>query len=225
MATASAARPLPGVVLHDVPWADYEAMLRIVGERHIRVNYDRGRMEIMSPLKWHGNGSYLLGRMVDTLTDELNIPVEHADPVTLRRPDLERGVEPDKLYHFGANAARVRGSREFDLTVDPPPDLVIEVDVTASSVPRLPIFAALRIPEVWRLDGADLLFLHLQPDGTYLPLDRSRAFPDLPLADAARFLEQGQGSDKTAWIRSFRAYVRDTLMPRADERRDGNEVG
>src|SRR5206468_2120268 len=160
----------------------------------------RGRMEIMSPLKWHGDGSYLLGRMVDTLTDEFNIAVEHADPVTLRRADLEKGVEPDKLYHFGANAERVRGARELDLAVDPPPDLVIEVDVTSSSVPRLPIFAALGIPEVWRIDGEDLRFLHLQADGTYQPRDVSRAFPSLSLSDAARFLEQGRRSDKNAWI-------------------------
>src|SRR4051812_45071008 len=102
MASAATSQPPPGVVLDDVPWADYVAMLRIVGDRQIRINYDRGRMEIMSPLKRHGDDSYLLGRMVDTLTDELNIAVEHADPVTLRRADLEKGVEPDKLYHFGA---------------------------------------------------------------------------------------------------------------------------
>jgi Uma2 family endonuclease len=221
MATATVPRPVPpGIVLEDVPWADYEAMLRIVGDRHIRINYDRRRMEIMSPLKRHGDGSYLLGRMVDTLTEELNIPVEHADPVTLRRPDLEKGVEPDKLYHFGANAERVRGAREFDLAVDPPPDLVIEVDVTSSSIPRLPIFAAMGIPEVWRIDGEDLQFLHLQAEGTYQPRDHSRAFPTLPLAEAARFLELGQRSDKNTWIRSFRVYVRDNLAPR-DERPAG----
>jgi Uma2 family endonuclease len=214
MATATQTRlPSPGVVFHGVTWADYEAQLRIIGERHIRVNYDRGEMEIMSPLYRHGNGAYLLGRMVDTLTDELDIPVDAADPVTLRRPDLAKGVEPDKLFYFGANEALVRGKWDLDLTVDPPPDLIIEADLTASSVPRLPIFAALGIPEVWRLDGEDLQFLHLQPDGTYQPRDRSRAFPNFTVADAARFLEEGQGSEKTAWIRSFRAFVREVVVP------------
>ena len=98
--------------------------------------------------------------------------------------------------------------------VDPPPDLVIEVDVTSSSVPRPPIFAALGIPEVWRIDDdEELQFLHLQPDGTYQSRDHSRAFPALPVAEAARFLEQGQGANKTAWISTFRAYVRDVLLP------------
>ena len=112
MATATRPRTSPGVVLEDVPWADYEALLRIIGDRHVRVNYDSGRMEIMSPLRRHGNGGYLLGRMVDALVDELDIQVEGADPVTLKRPDLVKGVEPDRLFHFGANAARVQENRE-----------------------------------------------------------------------------------------------------------------
>ena len=155
--------------------------------------------------------------MVDVLIEELDIPCDAADPVTLRRPDLEKGVEPDKLYYFGANALRVQGSRDLDLTVAPPPDLVIEVDVTSSSVPRLPIFVALGIPEVWRIEEEDLQFLHLQPDGTYQPRDESLAFPGLLVAEAARFLEQGQTALKAPWLRSFRAYVRDVLIPRPPE--------
>jgi len=223
MATATRPRPSPGIVLEGVTWDDYEAQLRIIGNRHVRVNYDDGRMEIMSPLRRHGNPATLLGWMVLALIEELDIQVEGADPVTLKRPDLGKGVEPDRLFHFGAHAAAVQEFREFDLTVDPPPDLVIEVDVTSSSVPRLPIFAALGILEVWRIDDdEELRFLHLQPDGTYQPRDRSRAFPALLVAEAARFLEQGRGANKTAWIRSFRAYVRDVLVPRppapADDR-------
>src|SRR3954454_3603482 len=129
MATATQPRISSGIVLDGVSWADYEAQLRIIGNRPIRVNYDSGRMEIMSPLKWHGNGSYILGWMVDVLIEDLDMPCDAADPVTLRRPDLKKGVEPDKLYYFGANAILVQRSRVLDLTVVPPPDLVIGVDV------------------------------------------------------------------------------------------------
>jgi len=215
MATATRPRISPSVVLEDVPWADYEAQLRIIGNRHIRVNYDSGRMEIMSPLRRHGKDASLLGWLVLALVEELDIPCQAADPVTLKRADLKKGIEPDRLFHFGANAVAVQGDREFDFTVDPPPDLVIEVDITSNSVPRLPIFAALGIPEVWRVDDDEdeLQFLYLQPDGTYLPQDRSRAFPSFLVTEAARFLEQGQGVDMTAWIRTFRAYVRNVLVP------------
>jgi Uma2 family endonuclease len=214
MATVTSSRPAPSILLEDITWDEYEAQLRIIGDRHIRVNYDSGRMELMSPLRRHGNGAWLLGLMVQELVLELDLQVEGADPVTLKRPDLEKGVEPDRLYHFGANAAAVQENREFDFTIDPPPDLVIEVDITSSSVPRLPIFAALGIPEVWRIDDdEDLQFLHLQPDGTYQPQPKSRAFPALLVTEAARFLEAGQGANKTAWIKTFRAYVRDVLIP------------
>ena len=64
-------------------------------------------------------------------------------------------------------------------TIDPPPDLAIEVDITHSSIDRLPIFAAIGIPEVWRLAAGSLQFLHLQPDGSYQPRDPSLAFPTL----------------------------------------------
>jgi Uma2 family endonuclease len=216
MATVTRPRTSPSIVLEDVTWAEYESQLLIIGERHIRVNYDSGRMELISPTRQRGPAfvSCLLGSMIQILVEEIDIQFEGADPVTLKRPDLEKGVEPDKLFYFRENAARVQENREFDFTVDPSPDLVIEVDVTSSSVPRLPIFAALGIPEVWRIDDDELQFLHLQPDGTYQPRDRSRAFPALLVAEAARFLEQGQGANKTAWIRTFRAYVRDVLVPR-----------
>src|SRR4051794_37560233 len=85
-------RPIsPGVLFEGMSWDDYEAMLRLVGERPIRVTYDRGSMEIMSPLGKHGGVSYLLGRLIDVLTEEWDIPVEAADPVTFKREDLAKG--------------------------------------------------------------------------------------------------------------------------------------
>jgi Uma2 family endonuclease len=216
MATITETPTRSSVVLEDVSWEEYEAQLRIIGNRPIRVNYDDGRMEIMSPRIRRGNHSYLLGRMVDTLTEELDIAHLPADPVTLKRADLAKGVEPDKVYFFGDDPARVLRTRELDLTIDPPPDLIIEVDETSTSVPRLPIFASLGILEVWRIKRGALHFLHLQPDGTYQARDRSRAFPVLTLAEAGQFLEQGLRSDVNPWIRAFRAFVRDVLVPRRD---------
>ena len=213
MATVTHASPLPGIVLEDVPWADYEAQLRIIGPRRIRVNYDSGRMELESPRWRHGHDGHLLGRMVDVLADEFEIQVEGADPVTLQRPDLEKGVEPGRLFYLGAHAARVQSVRDLDLTIDPPPDLVIEVDLTASSVARLPIFAALGIAEVWRVDDEHLDFLGLDADGTYQPLAQSRAFPSLLVTEARRFLREGRDANKTTWIKTFRTYVREGLVP------------
>lgn len=202
-----------GFVFHDVSWADYEAMLRMVGDRPIRVTYDNGTMEIFMPTSGHDSDSYLLGRMVDTLSEELEIPVEGGDTTTHKREDLAKGAEPDKCYWFGKNARRMRGKRQLDLTRDPAPDLVVEVDVTRTSLDRLKIFAAMGVAEVWRSTSRSLQFLHLQADGTYQPRPTSRSFPALTVSAASRFLKEVRTADKTAWIRSFRAFVREKILP------------
>jgi len=98
------------------------------------------------------------------------------------------------------------------LNVDPAPDLVIEVDVTHGSLDRLKVFSALGVPEVWRYDGRTLQFLHRQTKGTYRARAYSRNFPTLPVDVAAQFLERGRIGDKTAWIRSFRNWIREHLL-------------
>jgi Uma2 family endonuclease len=220
MATATPIPSSSGVVFHDVTWAEYEAQLQIVGERPIRVTYDQGTMEVFKPSLGHEDDAYLLGRIVDTLTEELNMAVKAGRTTTHKRQDLDRGAEPDQCYWLGENARRMAGKRQLDLSIDPHPDLAIEVDITHSSLDRLPIFAAIGIPEIWRLAAGSLQFLHLQPDGTYQPRGQSLAFLNLSSAELTQFLEQGRAGDDTAWVRLFRAFVREVLMARPEQMAD-----
>jgi Uma2 family endonuclease len=218
MATATAgsrkrAMTSSGIVFHDVTWDDYEAMLKIVGDRAIRVTYDQGEMEIFMPSYGHNDDAFLLGRMVDLLTEELEIPYRGGDTTTHKREDLDKGAEPDKCYWFGRNARHMAGKRQLDLSRDPAPDLIIEVDVTRTSLDRLQIFAAMKVPEVWRSTSRALQFLHLQEDGTYQPRPTSRNFPALTVSSVAQFLKEGRTADSTDWIRSFRAFVREKIVP------------
>ena len=167
----------------------------------------------------HDNDAYHLGRMVDLLTEELDIDVEGGDTTTHKQKDLGKGAEPDKCYWFGKNARHMSGKRRLDLNRDPPPDLVVEVDVTRTSLDRLKIFAAMGVPEVWRSTGRSLQFLHLQADGTYQARTTSRSFPTLTVASVAQFLKEGRTAHKTEWIRSFRAFVREKVVP--DQRPNG----
>jgi Uma2 family endonuclease len=214
----------PGVILSGVTWADYEEMLRIIGERRIFVNYDRGVMEVMAPSYIHEDIRDCLRLMVDILCEELGIPMKAGGTTTHRREDLEKGVEPDECYWLRAKAAAMVGRIQLNLTVDPTPTLVIEVNYTSSSVNRMAIYAALRVEEVWRFDER-LIFLALREDGVpeYEPTDPSRQFPWLTLAEANRQLDAFRSMGRLEWMRAFRRQVRDQWAPPPQERADGPE--
>jgi len=195
------------VVLYNIAWSTYEAIMADNSNPGTRFTYDRGTLEIMSPSKEHERLKKLIGRMIEALTEELEIPIQSVGSTTWKNALKEQGVEADECYYV-ANEPRVRGRREVDLSVDPPPDLAVEVEITSSWIDKLPIYAGLGVPEVWRYDGKALYVEHLQSDGTYARQTQSRAFPFLALAEIPRFLDQRDATDETTWIRSFREWVR-----------------
>jgi Uma2 family endonuclease len=206
-------------VLYGVGWDGYETMLELVGNRPIRLTYDRGNLELMSPSHEHERFNCLSRRLIETLTEKLGIPIRSCGSTTFRRRDLDRGLEPDACYYL-AHLAEVRGKKHLDLTVDPPPDLAIEIDITSSPLDRQGIYAALGVPEIWRFDGTTLRIIRRQADGSYAPCAHSPSFPFLPPEDFVRRLLQGEeADDDTDWGRSVREWVRDELAPRL--RQDG----
>lgn len=203
------ARPARGqrFLIREVDWQTYSRLLRVFGDRPaVRLTYDRGVLEIMSPTHQHESDADFLGRMAVTLTEELGLPLKAGGSTTFRRRRRQRGLEPDKCYWI-AHEAAVRGKRRIDLRADPPPDLVIEVDVTSSSLNRMAIYAALGVPEVWRLDSAALTFHTLGADGKYTTQGRSLAFPLVTPADLTGFLGRRASQDENAVIAQFRAWV------------------
>lgn len=199
------------IVLPGTDWQMYSRLLRIFAERPaVRLTYDRGVLEIMSPLREHERDVRLLDRFVVVLTEELNLPLDAGGATTLRRRRKRKGLEADNCYWI-ANEARVRGKRKLDLRIDPPPDLAVEVDVTRSSLDRLAIYAALRVPEVWHLEGATLTFLLLGVDGKYTAATHSRTFPFVTPADLLRFLSLQATLDNNAVVKQFRDWVRQNL--------------
>jgi Uma2 family endonuclease len=198
-------------LLHDIDWYTYTRLLHAFAHRRgFRLTYDRGTLEIMSP-RWDlERPSYILGRCIDLLTEELDLPCEAGGSVTLRRKRKGRGLEPDICYWI-ANAHRLLGKTRLDLRIDPPPDLAIEVDVTHTAMDRMSIYAALGVPEVWRLSPMGLEFRVLEKDG-YKVHPQSLSFPRLKSADLERFLAQGKETEPAALIKQFRDWVRKTLL-------------
>jgi Uma2 family endonuclease len=206
------ARPVANaaVLLHDVDWKTYGRLVWTFAERpRVRLTYDRGRLEIMSPSLGHESDADFLGQLIIVLTEELALPCLPGGATTLRRRGVRRGLEPDRCY-WTASEAGVRGKKRIDLRVDPPPDLAVEVDVTSSSLDRLRIYAALGVPEVWRLEAGVLTF-HLLAGGAYSPGARSRSFPAVAPADLMGFVGARAAQGETGVRQQFRAWLRQTL--------------
>ena len=204
------------LVLDGIRWSTYEALLCDLERSHVRLTYNRGMLELMSPGQPHEHSKRLLGRMVEALTEELVIDIYSAGSTTFRRALKEKGLEPDECY-WVANEPRIRGKREVDLDVDPPPDLAIEVEMSSPLLDKLEVYAGLGFPEVWAFDGMSIRVAVRQPDGAYYIGDRSHCFPWLSLADLVRFHDLSEeGMGETAWIRAFRVWVRDELAPIRD---------
>jgi Uma2 family endonuclease len=198
---------LPGVA-----WQTYLALREQSENEHVRMTYDQGVLEMMTPSKRHEQFGYLIGRLIDVWTEELEIDVQSCRTVTFKREDLQRGLEPDNCYYI-AHEPLVRDKAELDLSTDPPPDLAVEIDLGALITDKMPLYAAFKVPEVWRYDGQKLTVHVLNPEGKYVSSQFSVNFPQLPPAEIARVLQKVGSTSDTGLVRSFRKWVRTKILP------------
>jgi Uma2 family endonuclease len=191
-----------------IPWAMYTRLADLRDERRsgVKITFDRGRIEIMSPKIQHEQPHFRLGLVVMTLAEEFGIEIVNAGATTLRRERGEQGLEADESFYI-ANAAKVMGVKDIDLSIHPPPDLVIEIDLTASSVSKEGIYAKLRVPEVWRADDR-ITFRHLQSNGSYQTMPKSLAFPLVASEALTQLFVDGQDEGEVAFLRLCRTWVR-----------------
>jgi Uma2 family endonuclease len=205
--------PVQRFVLHNVSWEEYGKFLEAIGENHVRVTYDRGRIEFMSPLPIHERYKHLFSLFFLALSKETGVKVYGMGSTTFRSQAAARGLEPDECYYI-QSAERVRDLTKADLTVDPPPDLAIEVDITSSMLNRMEIYASLGIPEVWRCDGQVLEAYCLGADGRYLRTPSSLAFPFLPLDDLLEAIQHGLArANDGEWFRMVQEWLRKDVLP------------
>jgi Uma2 family endonuclease len=191
------------LVFRDVSWDEYDRVLADLADRPgLRVTYDEGRLEIMSPLPEHEEYKDLILRMAHVLSEVSGLAIETRGSATWRRRRLGTGTEPDTCFYV-ANAPRIIGKRTIDLDVDPPPDIVVEIDVTNESLSKFPIYAALAVPEIWRYDGNAAYFYSLSGDG-YRSIPESRSFNSLTPQTLVEVLEQSKREGQTAALAAFR---------------------
>jgi Uma2 family endonuclease len=203
--------PLQRFVFTNLDWAAYENIVNAVGDKRLRHTYADGALEIMSPSYAHESYKEFFAQLVLTLAEELGLGIRSSGSMRMK-PRLDQlAIEADATF-FIAHETEMRGKRDWVLGRDPPPDLAVEIDISNSSIPRLPIYKLLRIPELWRYDGAELSFLALDANGEYSPLEESNAFHHLRPEHLMPFLEDFAVSEQTSVIRGFRKWIADQLI-------------
>jgi Uma2 family endonuclease len=202
-----AAEPPDHIVLYDVSWEYYERTIEEAGRGNLRITYDRGTLEMMTTSFWQEDVKKSIARLLETYSLETGTRVSGFGSPTCRRMDLKRGLEPDECYYV-KTPPPPRGTKTLDLRVHAPPDLAIEVEVSRSSIPRVPIYGALRVPEIWRFTEGRIVVLHRQSDGQYATAAASLAFPDLPMDEFNRFLTMALSADQYNAVVAFRDWLR-----------------
>jgi Uma2 family endonuclease len=200
--------PEERVVLSGIPWEVYERLRDGEQNYHVRMTYDEGTLELMSPSPDHEFIKWLIGRMIEAFTEELDIPRRSRGATTWKRHELAKGLEADECYYI-LNQPRVSQRRMIDLAVDPPPDLAVEVEICRAAVSRLAIYTALKVPELWRWRKDALRAYSLEPDGQYVEREFSLNLPMLRPQDLEPFLDFELSANEISWIRGFRNWVRE----------------
>jgi Uma2 family endonuclease len=195
------------VLLHNVSWSTYEQLLAdLFSQSGPRLTYDKGILEIMSPGPRHERLTDIIETLVKCLAEELNRNVYCLRSTTFRRKSFKRGFEPDSCFYV-ENESYVREKEIIDLSIDPPPDLVIEIDITSGSIDKLPIYAQMRIPEIWRHDGSKLIIYKLS-GSNYVESNNSMSFPSINSIGASDFIRQSKNLPSTEFLKSLRQWIK-----------------
>jgi Uma2 family endonuclease len=199
------------VVLSNISWQTYQAMLTDIGDRSsLRLIYDREELEIKMPSDFHEAINRLLARIVGILAEELDLPLKEFGSVTLNRSDIKKGAEPDSSFYI-QNADRIIGNR-IDISIDPPPDLIIEVDITNSSTRSFAVYQQLGISEIWRYTNSGVTIFQLQ-DGNYIEREFSNIFPMISGDVLGHFLQMSATENTIAIVRAVRKWLTEILSP------------
>ncbi|AFZ27351.1 hypothetical protein Cylst_5325 [Cylindrospermum stagnale PCC 7417] len=203
-------QPTEIIHLSGISWQTYENLLtELSASRRLRLTYNRGTLEIMVPSPEHEINKKVLGRFVETLAEELEVSIQPLGSTTFKRPELS-GAEPDECFYL-RNINIIKGKKRINLQQDPPPDLVVEIDITSSSKNRFEVYADMGVPEIWRYDGNDFS-INILENNKYISVEQSLAFPNLQILEIANFLAQVGEKDYLELVREFRNWVKSQIQ-------------
>jgi Uma2 family endonuclease len=193
-----------------VSWETYERLLaEHEGNSGIRFTYNQGELEILVPSVEHETLTSNIEALIELFADEMELDFIRTRSTTFRREDLEKGFEPESSFYF-RNAGRVRGKKRLNLKKDPPPELVIEVDITSESMNKFPIYSGIGVPEVWHYSGDVLSIFALEGD-EYVQRTQSAIFPQVAASALTGFIRSSLELKRPLWIKRIREWVRELL--------------
>jgi Uma2 family endonuclease len=196
------------VVFREITWQGYLQILAALPEhRNSRITYDEGVLEITVPLEEHEFSADNISYFILTLVELMGLRLKSMGSTTMKYPGLNKGAEPDKAFYI-QNHALVKG-RDVDFTKDPPPDLVVEVDITHTDIQKNQFYSRLGVPEFWRFDGKYLKIYQLQ-DTEYVEVDRSPTFPQMPKEWLYDFLSEAK-DDEIGAVQALRECFREQI--------------
>ncbi|UBF27364.1 Uma2 family endonuclease [Kovacikia minuta CCNUW1] len=201
------------VVIHGLTWQSYQQILTALPDnRRARLIYDQGTLEITMPGEDHDFFSRMIGRFIWTLIEELGeqlgFEIKTMGSTTMDYPDLDKGAEPDEAFYI-QNQPQVKG-RKVNFAADPPPDIVVEVDITHTDINKNRFYASIGVPEFWRFNGKVLRIYQLQ-NQKYVEVENSPTFAVVPKFRLYEFLEQCRTSEVQA-SKSLRTYIQQELL-------------
>ena len=202
-------QPGQQLLVKNISWQQFETILEELGEgRAARLSYSDGWLEIMVPLPEHEKDKETIGELVRILLDELQISFEPLGSTTFKSEKMTQAVEPDACFFIGNHQA-VIGKTKIDLTVDPPPDLAIEIDITSRT--QFENYQRLGVPELWRWTRRGLQVNLLQEE-IYVESNVSPNFPGIPIIELInRTVQQNLSGGRSQAIRDFKRWVKDNL--------------
>ena len=198
------------LVLYDVSWTTYKQLLLNYQDKSSpRFTYDKGTLEILMPSRTHEATSRFFEVFVSAIVEERELEIHSIGSTTNKREDLQRGAEPDTGFYL-QNAALVPSVGDIDLSIYPPPDLVVEIDVTSPSLDKFPIYAEMGVPEIWRyVVKNDAVTIFLLQAGKYVPATESLALPPVTAEILTRFLQASRRTKRRSeWLRELRSWAR-----------------
>ena len=185
------------LILCGIRWATYQQLAADLGEQPVRLAYDQGTLEIMTPSFEHERFNRLLADIAQALAFGMDLSIEPAGSTDFSREDIERGFQPDSCFYLGDNVEAIKGKKRLDVSIDPPPDLVLEVDVTNRSLDKLPLYASIGVPEIWRFD-LDRIIMYRLEGATYQEVSTSHVFEGVSTTDLLNFVQQADEMPRKA---------------------------